>query len=53
MGQGTFATQSPITCSKRQLFRTLCEIAAKLIKNKKTIKIYKKNGCIIIVFMVK
>jgi hypothetical protein len=31
-GQGTFATQSPITCPNRQLPRTLCEIVPKVVE---------------------
>jgi hypothetical protein len=32
LGQGTFASQSPITCPKRQLPVTLCEIGANIIE---------------------
>ena len=37
LGQGTFATQSPLTCPKRQLFRTLNEMPAKCIWIKKKV----------------
>jgi len=29
LGQGTFASQSPITCPKRRIPKTLCAILAK------------------------
>ena len=32
-GQGTFATQSPVTCPNRQLPETLCEIPAQISVN--------------------
>ena len=32
LGQGTFAAQSPISCPKRRIPGTLCEMGAKIVR---------------------